>query len=82
MSDFVLYRCNHGIVAPFTSLRESDHVTHGLLAEHNSYKSVKAQHYDLVVNGVELGGGSRRIHDAAVQEFIFRDILKMGSWVR
>ncbi|TDZ20490.1 Aspartate--tRNA ligase [Colletotrichum orbiculare MAFF 240422] len=37
----------------------------------------KADHYDLVLNGVELGGGSRRIHVAELQEFIFRDILKM-----
>jgi aspartyl-tRNA synthetase len=38
---------------------------------------VTAAHYDIVVNGIELGGGSRRIHNAAVQEFIFRDVLKM-----
>jgi aspartyl-tRNA synthetase len=41
--------------------------------------AVTAEHYDIVVNGVELGGGSRRIHDARVQEFILRDVLKMSE---
>ncbi|TKA76094.1 hypothetical protein B0A55_04426 [Friedmanniomyces simplex] len=39
----------------------------------------KADHYDLVLNGVELGGGSRRIHNAEMQAFILRDILKMSD---
>ncbi|KAG9230712.1 tRNA synthetases class II-domain-containing protein [Amylocarpus encephaloides] len=39
----------------------------------------KADHYDLVVNGVELGGGSRRIHSAEMQKFIMRDVLKMSE---
>jgi aspartyl-tRNA synthetase len=38
-----------------------------------------AAHYDIVVNGVELGGGSRRIHNGEIQEFVFRDVLKMSS---
>ena len=38
-------------------------------------KKVRGQHYDIVVNGVELGGGSIRIHRPEVQKTIFEDIL-------
>jgi aspartyl-tRNA synthetase len=34
--------------------------------------AMRAQHYDLVLNGFELGSGSIRIHDAAFQRTIFR----------
>jgi len=33
--------------------------------------AVRAQHYDLVLNGFELGSGSIRIHDVALQKKIF-----------
>lgn len=44
-------------------------------------KKVRGQHYDIVVNGVELGGGSIRIHQPAVQKTIFEDVLKIPAEV-
>jgi len=40
-------------------------------------KKVRGQHYDIVVNGVELGGGSIRIHQPSVQKTIFEEILQI-----
>ncbi len=40
-------------------------------------KAVRGQHYDLVLNGVELGGGSIRIHQPALQKKVFEDVLKI-----
>ncbi|KAB8336894.1 hypothetical protein FH972_021201 [Carpinus fangiana] len=41
--------------------------------------AVTAEHYDLVLNGVEIGGGSKRIHHHKMQEFILKDVLKMSE---
>ncbi len=40
-------------------------------------KKVRGQHYDVVVNGVELGGGSIRIHQPDVQKTIFEELLQI-----
>jgi len=42
-------------------------------------KKVRGQHYDIVVNGVELGGGSIRIHQPDVQKTVFEDILQIPA---
>ncbi|KAF2085146.1 aspartyl-tRNA synthetase [Saccharata proteae CBS 121410] len=60
---------------PFTAPKTAEDVD--LLSKDPA--SVIAEHYDLVLNGVELGGGSRRIHDAEVQEYVLRDVLKINE---
>lgn len=42
---------------------------------------VKGDHYDLVINGVEVGGGSRRVHDAELQKYIFCEILQIENYM-
>uniref|UniRef100_A0A8C5RQN8 Aspartyl-tRNA synthetase 2, mitochondrial n=1 Tax=Laticauda laticaudata TaxID=8630 RepID=A0A8C5RQN8_LATLA len=49
------------------------------LDEHLLYSDpsqVRGQHYDLVLNGNEIGGGSIRIHNAKQQRFILDTVLK------
>jgi aspartyl-tRNA synthetase len=40
-------------------------------------KKVRGQHYDIVVNGTELGGGSIRIHQPDVQKTVFEEVLQI-----
>ena len=41
-------------------------------------KKVRGQHYDVVVNGVELGGGSIRIHRPDLQKKVFEEVLQIS----
>lgn len=46
--------------------------------ETQKHGEIKARAYDIVFNGIELGGGSIRIHDAQVQEKVF-EMLGMSK---
>ncbi len=62
---------------PFTSPMDEDI---SLLEDHP--ENVRAKAYDLVVNGVELGGGSIRIHNRDLQEKMFKALgfTKEQAW--
>ena len=51
---------------PFTSPKRAD-VAKMLSGDHATLKGLRADAYDLVLNGVEIGGGSIRIHDRGLQ---------------
>jgi aspartyl-tRNA synthetase len=54
---------------PFTSPKQED-----LEKFSSDPGNVKANAYDLVINGIEIGGGSIRIHDEKVQQVMFRNL--------
>jgi aspartyl-tRNA synthetase len=59
---------------PFTAPVSED--AHMLLTHP---EKVRGQHYDIVMNGMELGGGSIRIHRPEEQIKVFRDVLKLPA---
>ena len=72
VTDFPLFDQNEegrlvSVHHPFTAMHPEDA---GLL-ESEPLK-IRAQAYDIVMNGVELGGGSIRIHDPEMQSRIFK----------
>ena len=77
VTDFPMYEFNEekrtwdAAHHPFTSPHEADIVSGAL---YNDKGSVRAQAYDIVLNGLELGSGSIRIHQKEVQAEIFRTL--------
>lgn len=56
---------------PFTSVHPDDIK---LLEKGEALDVIRARSYDLVINGMEIGSGSIRIHDRKLQELIFKTI--------
>jgi aspartyl-tRNA synthetase len=53
---------------PFTRPKDEDI---GLLEDKSKWADVRAEAYDVVLNGVEIGGGSIRIHETQLQDKMF-----------
>ena len=56
---------------PFTSPKKAD-IPRMLNGDNETMKALRADAYDLVLNGVEIGGGSIRIHDRELQSKNFK----------
>ena len=59
----------HAMHHPFTSPKETD-----IPDLNNNPGAVRANAYDLVINGNEIGGGSIRIHDKELQSLMFKHL--------
>jgi aspartyl-tRNA synthetase len=56
---------------PFTSPKK-EHIERMLNGDHDTMKALRADAYDLVINGWEIGGGSIRIFDRELQAKNFK----------
>ncbi|UCS94290.1 aspartate--tRNA ligase [Echinicola marina] len=59
----------HAMHHPFTSPKKED-----IALLESDPGAVRANAYDLVINGVEIGGGSIRIHDRETQKTMFKHL--------